>query len=85
VAFILNRMGVDETEAAQALDDNYRGKMDGLPSDVLHSCYKAAKDEFGAWMPRRSSTTLKTEVIAAFLKQRQLHYDVLTQKSASAQ
>ena len=80
VAFILNRMGVDETEAAQALDDNYRGKMDGLPSDVLHSCYKAAKDEFGAWMPRRSSTTLKTEVIAAFLKQRQLHYDVLTQK-----
>ena len=81
VAFILNRMGVDEDEAAQALDDAYLGRMDGKPSDVLHSCYKTAADEFGVWMPQRSANTVKTEIIASFLKQQQLQYDVLTQKT----
>lgn len=81
VSFILNRMGVDEDEAAQALDDEYLGKMDGKPSDVLHNCYKAASNEFGVWMPQRSDTALKTEIIAAFLKKRELQYDILTQKT----
>ncbi|MCR5159281.1 MAG: hypothetical protein K6D37_09190 [Prevotella sp.] len=81
VAFILNRRGVDEEEAAKALDDQYLGQMDGRPSDVLHSCYKTASDEFGVWMPRRSQTAVKTEIIAAFLKDKKLQYDVLTQKT----
>ena len=81
LAFILNRMGVDEDEAAQALDDNWLGKMDGKPSDVLHNCYEKTTDEFGIWMPRRSTTTVKTEIIAAFLKTKQLQYDTLTQKT----
>ena len=81
VSFILNRMGVDEDEAAQALDDEYLGRMDGKPSDVLHNCYKSAADEFGVWMPQRSDTALKTGIIAAFLKKRELQYDILTQKT----
>jgi hypothetical protein len=80
VSFILNRMGVSEEEAAQALDEAYLGKMDGRPSDVLHNCYKTASDEFGVWMPQRSNTSLKTEIIAEFLKKKELQYDVLTQK-----
>ena len=81
VAFILNRMGVDEDEAAEALDNEWLGQMDGRPSDVLHSCYKTASDEFGVWMPQRSATAIKTEIIATFLKAKQLQYDVLTQKT----
>ena len=81
VSFILNRMGVDEDEAAEALDNEYLGKMDGRPSDVLHSCYKTAQSEFGVWMPQRSNTAIKTEIIATFLKTKQLQYDVLTQKT----
>ena len=81
VSFILNRMGVDEDEAAQALDDTYLGRMDGKPSDVLHSCYKTASDEFGVWMPQRSTTAVKTEIIAGFLKKQELQYDTLTQKT----
>lgn len=81
VAFILNRMGVDEDEAAQALDDAYLGRMDGKPSDVLHSCYKTASDEFGVWMPQRSNTAVKTEIVADFLAKKELQYDVLTQKT----
>ena len=81
VSFILNRMGVNEDEAAQALDDEYLGKMDGKPSDVLHSCYKTASDEFGVWMPQRSKTAVKTEIIASFLKKQDLQYDVLSQKT----
>ena len=85
VSFILNRMGVDEEEAAQALDDNYLGRMDGKPSDVLHSCYKTARDEFGVWMPQRSNTAVKTEIIASFLRKQQLQYDILTQKTRRQQ
>ena len=81
VAFILNHMGVDQDEAARALDEAYLGKMDGKPSDVVRSCYKTAADEFGIWMPRRSDTSLKTELIADYLKRQQLQYDVLTQKT----
>ena len=81
VSFILNRMGVDEDEAAKALDEEYLGRMDGTPSDVLHSCYKTASDEFGVWMPRRSDNAVKTEIIATFLKTKELQYDVLTQKT----
>ncbi len=79
VAFILNRMGVDEDEAAQALDDMYLGKMDGKPSTVVRSCYKTASDEFGVWMPL--GTALKTEIIKSFLKAKPLQYDILTQKT----
>ena len=85
VSFILNRMGVDEDEAAQALDDTYLGRMDGKPSDVLHSCYKTARDEFGVWMPQRSNTAVKTEIIASFLRKQQLQYDILTQKTRRQQ
>ena len=81
LSFILNRMGIDEDEAAKALDDNWLGQMDGKPSDVLHNCYKRAADEFGIWMPQRSSTAVKTEIIASFLKKKELQYDVLTQKT----
>ncbi len=81
LSFVLNRMGVNEDEAAQALDDNWLGQMDGRPSDVLHNCYKTAADEFGVWMPKRSNTAIKTEAVAAFLKTRKLQYDVLTQKT----
>ena len=81
VAFILNRMGVSEDEAATALDDEYLGQMDGRPSDILHSCYRTASDEFGVWMPQRSDTAIRTEIIAAFLKTQRLQYDVLTQKT----
>ena len=85
LAFILNRMGVDEDEAAKALDDEYLGQMDGKPSDVLHNCYKTASDEFGAWMPQRSPNAVKTEAIASFLKKHELQYDVLTQKTRQRQ
>ena len=85
LSFILNRMGVDEEEAAKALDDGYLGRMDGKPSDVLHNCYKTDTDEFGVWMPQRSDTAVKTEIIATFLKTRQLQYDVLTQKTRQRQ
>ena len=81
VSFILNRRGVDVEEAAKALDDQYLGQMDGRPSDVLRSCYKTASDEFGMWMPQRSLTAVKTEIIASFLKGKKLQYDVLTQKT----
>ena len=81
LSFILNRMGVDETEAAEALDNEWLGQMDGRPSDVLHNCYKTAADEFGVWMPQRSTTAVKTEIITTFLKTKQLQYDVLTQKT----
>ena len=81
VSFILNRMGVDEDEAAKALDDAYLEQMDGRPSDILHSCYKTAADEFGVWMPHRSDTAVRTEIIATFLKGKELQYDVLTQKT----
>lgn len=81
VAFILNRMGVDEEEAAQALDDAYGGQMEGRPSAVLRSCYKTAQDEFGAWMPKRSNVEIKTEVVADFLAGKPLQYDALTQKT----
>ena len=83
VCFILNRMGVDEDEAAKALDDEYLGKMDGKPSDILHSCYKTASREFGVWMPQRSA--VKTEIVAEFLKKKELQYDVLSQKTRRKQ
>ena len=85
VAFILNRMGVSEDEAAQALDDAYLGRMDGRPSAILHSCYRTASDEFGVWMPQRSAGAVKTEIIAAFLRKQQLQYDILTQKTRQRQ
>ena len=81
LAFIMNRMGVNEDEAAEALDREYLGRMDGKPSDVLHNCYKTAADEFGVWMPQRSGNAIKTEIIATFLKTKQLQYDMLTQKT----
>lgn len=85
VSFILNRMGVDEEEAAQALDDAYQGQMEDRPSITLHSCYKTAADEFGIWMPKRSKVEIKTEIIANFLKKKTLQYDVLTQKTRQRQ
>ena len=68
LGFILNRMGVDEDEAAEALDDEYLGRMDGRPSGILHSCYKSASDEFGIWIPSRSSKSVNTDIISNFLK-----------------
>lgn len=86
VSFILNRMGVDEEEAADALDEAYMGQMEDSPSKVLHSCYRTAADEFGICMPSPSSTELKTELIAEFLKKRDdLKYDPLTQKTLKKQ
>ena len=79
VSFILNRMGIDEDEAAEAADKEWLGRMDGKPSDVLHSCYKTASDEFGLWMPQ--GMALKTEIIKSFLATKALQYDLLTQKT----
>jgi len=79
VSFILNRMGVDQDEAAEAVDREWLGQMDGRPSDVLNSCYKTASDEFGMWLPQ--GTTLKTELIKSFLGTKTLQYDLLTQKT----
>ena len=83
VSFILNRMGVDQDEAAEAVDREWLGQMDGRPSDVLHSCYKTASDEFGMWLPQ--GTSLKTEIIKSFLGTKTLQYDLLTQKTRQQQ
>ena len=80
VGFILNRLGVDEEAAAAALDEAYGGQMEGRPSAVLRSCYRTASDEFGAWMPKRTTTDVKVEKIADFLKEKTLRYDVVSQK-----
>lgn len=79
IGFILNRMGVDEDEAAEALDDEYLGRMDGRPSGILHSCYKSASDEFGIWIPSRSSKSVNTDIISNFLKKKELKFDVIKQ------
>lgn len=81
VSFILNRMGVDEDEAAEAVDKAYGGEMSDRPSAILHSCYRTASDEFGVWMKKRSDNAVKTEVIADYLKDKHLQYDILTQKT----
>lgn len=81
LSFILNRMGVDEDEAAQAVDDAYKARMHHSPSKVLHSCYKAAQSEFGAWLSQKSKNAINTEIIADFLKKKPLKYDLLTQKT----
>ena len=64
VSFMLNREGVNENEAAQALDDAYLGQMDGCPSAVVHSCYKSAADEFGVWLPRGKTSMSNEEKLA---------------------
>lgn len=81
LSFILNRMGIDEDQAAQAIDECYGDLTDETPSSTLHSCYRSASDEFGVWMPKLTATSLKTEVIAEFLKKKSLRYDILTQKT----
>ena len=63
-SFMLNRKGIIEDEAAQALDDAYLGQMDARPSDVVHSCYKSAVDEFGIWMPHGKNTMSNEEKLA---------------------
>lgn len=85
LSFILNRMGVNEEEAAVTLDEKYSGEMTERPSVILHSCYKTASDEFGVWMPKRSKVEVKTEVIANFLRTKELQYDKLTQKTRQRQ
>ena len=81
VSFILNRMGVGEEEAARALDEAYLGQMDGRPSDVVHSCYRAAASEYGVWMPQRPGSVVKTEKVRSFVGKQKLRYDLLTQKT----
>ena len=85
ISFMLNRLGVDEEEAAQALSDAYQDGMSDSPSAILHSCYKTATEEFGILMPKRSSNEVKTDIIAGFLKGKHLQYDVLTQKTQQLQ
>lgn len=80
VGFILNRLGIDEEQAAQAADDAYAAEMSDSPSAIIHSCYRTAACEFGAWMEKRSSNAVKAEMIANFLKDKQLQYDILTRK-----
>lgn len=83
LSFDLCHMGVNEDEAAQALDDVYGGLMNHSPSRVLHSCYKSAEDEFGAWLNHKPKSALQTEIITDFLSKKadSLKYDVLTQKT----
>ena len=80
VGFILNRFGVEEDQAAQAADDAYAAEMSDSPATIIHSCYRTAASEFGAWMEKRSSNAVKAEMIANFLKGKQLQYDILTRK-----
>lgn len=80
VGFILNRLGIDEDQAAQAADDAYAAEMSDSPAAIIHSCYRTAGSEFGAWMEKRSSNAVKAEMIADFLKGKQLQYDILTRK-----
>ena len=80
VGFILNRLGIDEDQAAQAADNAYAAEMSDSPSAIIHSCYRTAACEFGAWMEKRSSNAVKAEMIANFLKDKQLQYDILTRK-----
>jgi len=80
VGFILNRLGIDEDQAAQAADDAYAAEMSDRPAAIIHSCYRTAVSEFGAWMEKRSSNAVKAEMIASFLKGKQLQYDILTRK-----
>ena len=80
VGFILNRLGIDEDQAAQAADDAYAAEMSDRPAAIIHSCYRTAASEFGAWMEKRSSNAVKAEMIASFLKGKQLQYDILTRK-----
>lgn len=83
LSFILCRMGVSEDEAAQAVDEAYAARMHHSPSRVLHSCYKTAADEFGAWLHKKPKSALQTEIVAGFLSKRadSLKYDLLTQKT----
>lgn len=81
VCFILNRLGVDEDSAALAVDEKWGEEMKELPSKILHSCYKTAENEYGVWMQTKSKSSIATEVVAEFLKNKTLKYDVLTQKS----
>lgn len=80
VGFILNRLGIDEDQAAQAADNAYAAEMSDSPAAIIHSCYRTAASEFGAWMEKRSSNAVKAEMIANFLKGKQLQYDILTRK-----
>ena len=80
VSFLLNLMGVDEQEAADALDALYGPLTDETPSKVLHSCYRTASSEFGTWMKARTKADIKAEVIARFLHDKPLRYDIITHK-----
>ena len=42
VGFILNRLGIDEDQAAQAADDAYAAEMSDRPAAIIHSCYRTA-------------------------------------------
>lgn len=81
LSFMLNRMGVNQEEAAQAVDEAYAPEMKERPSHTLNNCYKTAAEEFGAWLPKRSSMEVKTDIIGTFLKEKSLRYDILTQKT----
>jgi len=81
LSFILNRMGIDEEQAAEALEQHYGAHMHHRPSKVLHSCYKSAADEFGMWMQKLSKSAIKTQLIADFLSKQSLRHDMLTQKT----
>ena len=48
VGFILNRLGIDEDQAAQAADNAYAAEMSDSPAAIIHSCYRTAASEFGA-------------------------------------
>lgn len=78
LAFMLNRMGIDEEEAAKALDDKYGKGWDEKPSKILHSVYKCAAHEHGISLKARDS---KVQRISTFLQKQPLRFDSIKRKT----
>lgn len=84
LSFLLNRMGVKEDEAADAIDEKY-GKeyKDEKPSYILRNCYRHATDEHGILANKGkggrkgSNEKIKTELVANYLKDKPLRYDII--------
>lgn len=82
LSFTLNRMGVNQEEAEEAIDQEFgKDYNEERPSKVLRSCYQHARDEFGTWSrPRDEQKLTKMEKINHFLKDKHLRYDTISRK-----
>lgn len=87
LSFILNRMGVNQEEAEQAIDNAYASiYTEERPSKVLSNCYRHSEDEHGIWTMKSqadSKKQTKMEKIANFLRNKPLRYDIISRKVQS--